>query len=97
MQVLFDLLAQGCDHARRTVADIEAADTAGEIEVTIAIDVFERRAFGGCHEDGSTVVRTARNGGFASRHQRPRTGPGNFGANLNRSHFSTTRSEFRRG
>src|SRR5260370_35441041 len=65
MQVLLELLADGGEDARRAVADVEAADSASEIEIAIAVDVFDDSAVGGSGENGRGVRRAARKGGFA--------------------------------
>src|SRR5260370_6753630 len=82
MQVLLELLADGGEDARRAVADVEAADSASEIEIAIAVDVFDDSAVGGSGENGRGVRRAARNGGFAAGHQGARLWSRDFGANL---------------
>src|SRR5258707_510978 len=86
MQMLFELRANGGEHARRAVADVEAADAAGEIEIAIAVDILDGGAFGGSGENGRGVRRAAGNGGFAAGHQGAGVGAGYFGANLNGFH-----------
>ena len=39
-----DLLLRGLDDARMRVADVEAADAAGEVDERVAVDVGEQRA-----------------------------------------------------
>src|SRR5260221_5762476 len=97
VQVLLELLAQCRYYARRAVTDVETANPACKIEIAIAVDVFERRALRRSHENGSAIVWPARNRGFAPGHQGPRARSGNFCANLNCRHFSTTQLESRRG
>src|SRR5258708_6025135 len=58
MQVLLELLADGGEDARRAVADVEAADSASEIEIAIAVDVFDDRAIGGSGEIRRAARRT---------------------------------------
>jgi len=59
------------------VADVEAANSAGEIEVAIAVDVIDSGAFGARGEDGSSVRGAAGNGGFAGGpSRRAEFGPG---------------------
>src|ERR1700687_3691609 len=97
VQVLLELFPQCRHHARRAVADVETTNPAGKIEIAIAVHILERRAFRGRHENGRAVVRPAGHRRFPPGHQGPRARSGNFRANLNRRHFSTTRLEFRRG
>src|SRR5216684_1289115 len=97
MQVFLELSAQCRHHARRSVADVETADSAGKIEIAIAVHVLERSTFRGSHENGRAVVWAAGNRGLPPGHQGPRARSGNFRANLYRRHFSTTQSECLRG
>src|SRR5271169_449220 len=69
------------------MADIEASDSAGEIDVPVAVDVFDSCAIGTRGENGCGISGTARDGGFATRHERARTRTWDFRSNLNRSHF----------
>src|SRR5271165_3606122 len=69
------------------MTDVEAANSAGEVDVAIAVDVFDRCAIGARGENGRGVGRTAWDRRFATRHQRARTRTWNFRSNLNRSHF----------
>ena len=46
MQVFLELLADRGEHARRAMANIEAANAASEIEIAIAVDVLDDGAFG---------------------------------------------------
>src|SRR5213082_1663327 len=86
VQVFFQLLADPGGHARRAVADIEAADAAGKIEIAIAIDVFDDSGFGARGENGIGVGRAARDRGFAAGHQSAGLGAGDFGAKLDGFH-----------
>src|SRR6266567_6172067 len=88
MQVLLDLFADGRKHARSAVADVEAADAAGEIEIAIAVDILDGGAFGARGENRRGIRRTARNRGFAARHQWAGLGARYFRAKLNCFHFS---------
>src|SRR5258707_11726762 len=92
MQVFLELSAQCRHHARRSVADVETADSAGKIEIAIAVHVLERSAFRGRHENARAVVWAARNRGFPPGHQVPRPPPGHFRANLYPRRFSTSQS-----
>src|SRR4029077_19235665 len=69
MQMFFELFADSGEHAGRAVANIEAADAAGEIEIAIAVDVFDGGAVGGRGENWRSARRSARNRGFAAGHQ----------------------------
>src|SRR6266481_4767635 len=86
MQVLLELFADGGEDAGRAVADVEAADATGEIEIAIAVDVLDGGAFGARGENWRGVRRAAWNGGFAAGHQGAGLGAGYFGANLNGIH-----------
>src|SRR6266851_5155342 len=86
MQVLLELRADGGEYARRAMADVEATDAPGEIEIAIAVDVLDGGAFGARGEDGRGVRRAAGNGGFAAGHQGAGLGARYFGANLNGVH-----------
>ena len=94
--MLFELCLNRGDHARRTVADIQAADAAGKIEIAVAVYVFDGDTVGACSKNRRGIGGTARNGSLAARHQRSRLRPGNFCFNLNCRHFSTTQSASRR-
>ncbi len=86
MQMLVQLFLNRGHHARGTMSHVQAADASREIEIAVAVDVFDRRAFRARGENGRGVVRCARHRGFAASHQGSRAGAGNFRANLNRSH-----------
>jgi len=64
MEVLLELFRGGGEDAGRVVADVEAADTTGEIEIAIAVDVFDGGAVGARGENWRGVRRAAGNGGF---------------------------------
>src|SRR6266478_525937 len=68
MQVLFELLADGGEEARRAVTNIETANAAGEIEIAIAVDVFNGGALGVRGENRRGVRRAAGNSRFAASH-----------------------------
>ena len=89
VQMLFELLADRGDDARRAMADIEAADASGEIDIAIAVDVFDHRAVRARCENGRGVGGSARDGRFAARHKRTRPRPRNFRSNLNVVIFSS--------
>ena len=42
VKVAVELRAHRCGHARRAMADVQAADTAGEIEEPVAVHIFEQ-------------------------------------------------------
>ena len=56
--------------------DVEAADAAGEIEVAIAVDIFEPRVFGFGDIDGRAVRKPARHGFGAALESAFDLGPG---------------------
>ena len=68
-------------NARRAMADVEAADAAGEIDVAVTVYVFNQCAFGPCGENRRGIGGSTRDGSFATRHQRVRLRTGNFRAN----------------
>src|SRR5277367_2468495 len=87
MQMFFELrLNGGCD-ARRTMANIETANSSSEIDITVTVYVFDGCTIGASSKEGRGIRRAAGDGRFATRHECARTRPGNFCANLNRSHF----------
>src|SRR5579883_1996348 len=88
VQVHFELRAEGRSDTRGLMTHIEAADSAGEIEVAVAVNVFERGAIGGGDEDRHGVVGAARDSGFAAGHERARTRAGNFRADMDGFHGS---------
>ena len=51
------------------MADVKAADAAGEIQIAIAVDIIDGRARGTCGEDRGGIRRAAWNRGRAARHQ----------------------------
>ena len=69
MQVFLELLTDRGEHVGRAMADIEAADPAGKIEIAIAVDVLDGGAFGASGKNRRGVRRAAGNGGFAAGHQ----------------------------
>jgi len=42
-------------HARRAVADVETANAAGEVEIAIAVDIFQCGAFRGSMKIGALL------------------------------------------
>jgi len=61
MQKLLELLLNRRDDSGRAMACIEAANATGEINVAVAIDIFENRALGSCKIDGRPLRQAARN------------------------------------
>ena len=55
-----ELFADGADHERMAMAGVEHADAAREVEVFLAVDVPDARAFGAGDEDGMRVGQAAR-------------------------------------
>src|SRR5260370_17706841 len=68
------------------MADVEAANAAGEIEKAIAVDVFDGGPVRAGGENRRGVRRAAGNGGFAAGHPCAGLGAGGFWANLNCFH-----------
>ena len=94
VQEFVELLADGGFHARSAMASVEAADAAGEIQVAVAVDVFDPGAFGFFGENRRDELRAARDCGFAAREQCFGLGTGDFGAELNGFHVSISFFEF---
>jgi hypothetical protein len=69
VQILFELRADGGVDFRRTVAGVEAADPAGKIKKTIAVDVFDDGTCGACSKYRGGVIGAARDGGFTALHE----------------------------
>ncbi len=63
---LIELAANGFDYAWLAMAGVGAADASGEIDVAVAVDVFEPGVFGFGYVDGR-AVRKAAGHGLASR------------------------------
>ena len=66
--LFFELLANGAFNLRRTVAGVQAANSAGKVEKLVAVHVFDHRAFGTRGKNGSGMIRPARHGGLAALH-----------------------------
>ena len=76
VQEAVELIFHRVDDRFLAMADVEAADAAGEIEVAVAVDVFEPGVFGLGDVD-RRAVRKAAGHGFARRSERARDfGPG---------------------
>src|SRR6266478_2126297 len=86
MQMPLELFADGGEHARRAMADVEASNAASEIKIAIAVDVLDGGAVRAGGENWSGIRRAAWNGGFAAGHQGAGLGAWYFGANLNGVH-----------
>src|SRR5260370_39699561 len=82
MEMLLELFTDCGENARRAVADVEAANAAGEIEIAIAVDVLDGGAIRAGGENWRGVRRAAWNGGFAAGHQRAGLGARDFRGNL---------------
>src|SRR5260370_25921888 len=72
VQILFELLADRRGDAWGAVADIEATYSSGEIDVTVAVDIFNARAIGTRGEYGRGAGGPARERGLRAP---PRRGP----------------------
>ena len=57
-----ELAADGIDHCFLAMAGVGAADASGEIDVAVAVDIFEPRVFGLGHVDGRAVGKAAGHG-----------------------------------
>src|SRR5258708_27365697 len=86
MKVLLELCADRREQARRAMADVEATDAAGEIEIAVAVNVLDGGALGARGENGRGIRRAAWNSSFAARHQSAGLGSGDFGAKLDCFH-----------
>jgi len=62
VEELVELAADGFDHGLLAMAGVSAADAAGEIDVTVAVDVFKPRVFGFGNVDGRAVRQAAGHG-----------------------------------
>ena len=70
MQKVIELFAYRGQHGLSTMPDVEAADAAGEVDVAVAVYIFEPRVFGFGHIHGSSKREPARHGGVAALGQR---------------------------
>ena len=103
MLKLVQLLTNTSDDARRSVAGIEAANAAAEVEEHIAVDVDETCALGALEEDA--VPRLGNSGGDktpALLDQSPAPGSGSdvrmrIASPVNLATLSTSPSDFRSG
>ena len=90
-----DLLGRGLDDARVRVADVEAADAAGEVDEDVAVDVGERGAAALLRHDRERDRLRVRDHARLALEDRGGAGPGNRGADvdrLRRGHGSTRSS-----
>ena len=83
MQEAVELAAHGLDDRGGTVARVETANAAGEVNQAIAVNVFDDGAFGLVNEDGRGVEGTLGHRVIAAFHQRLRARAGNGSAELN--------------
>ena len=65
---------------------IEATDSAGEIDVAIAVEVLDPGALGFRSANRCNEIRTAGHGGFFACDESARLGTGDCGFDLNRFH-----------
>ena len=77
MQKAIELVFDRVDHRLAAMSDVEAADAAGEIEVAVAVDIFEPRVFRLGHIDRRADGEPARNGVRAALSQSLRLRSGN--------------------
>src|SRR5271168_378554 len=70
MKMLFQLLLNRGDDPRSAMSNIEAANSPRKIDVAVAVDVFDSCAVSTRGEHGCGVGGPARDGNFATRHQR---------------------------
>ena len=78
------LVLRRCDHLRVGVADVEAADAAGEVEVRVVVDVGQGRAATLGGDDGEVDRQRVRDNPVLPREDLAGTGPGDLGSELDR-------------
>jgi hypothetical protein len=78
MQEAVGLRMQRRDHARLAMAGIQAADAAREIEIAVAIHIFDDGAFSTVDENGRHLRYAARHGCGSAVEQRARAWAGNW-------------------
>ena len=83
-----DLVFYSFDDRFLAMADVEASDAAGEIEVAIAIDVFEPRVFGLGDVDRCAVRKSAGHGLGAAGRERAGFGAGDCGVDTDGAHIN---------
>ena len=86
VQEAVELISHGVDDGFLAMADVEAADAAGEIEVAVAVNVFEPGVFGLGNVDGRAVRKAAGHGFGAALGERLGLRAGNWCAKLNGRH-----------
>src|SRR5262249_10157891 len=85
------LVVNRSDDRRRRMTGVHDADTAGEVEKDIAVDIGHGHAVGGGREHRYRVRKPTRHRRVATPHQRARLGSGNLGAKTNQAHASVPR------
>ena len=77
MKKAIELCLDRVDHRLAPMSHVEAADAAGEIEIAVAVDIFEPCVFRLGHINGRANRESARNGVGTARGQRFRLWSGN--------------------
>ena len=88
MEEFVELDADGVDYGLLAMAGVGAADASGEIDVAVAVDVFEPGVFGFGYVDGRAVGEAAGHGFGTAVGERAGVGAGNGCVDLNCAHFS---------
>ncbi len=89
VEELIELALDGFDDVLLAVAGVGAADTSGEVDVAVAVDVFEPRVFGFGYVDGRAVGKAAGHGFGAAGGERLGFWAGDWSADLNGGHRSS--------
>ena len=88
--------AKGAEHARITVANVQAADTAAQIDEAVTVYVLEDRAFRVADKKWGGRVDPTRDGLRPPGRQRTRIGSRNFCLESDAGHsFNTIQSALR--
>jgi len=77
-----ELFANRLDYGSRAMAGVQAANAAGEVDHSVAIDIFNDSALGALDEDGGHVQSALRNRRVAALHQLLRAWTGDRGAEV---------------
>jgi hypothetical protein len=79
-----ELLLRRFDDARVRVTDVEAADTAREVDERVAVDIGERRALAPLDHDGEGQGQRAGHDALLALDDLEGAGAGNLGAEVDR-------------